>query len=91
MATSRRKIVDIDVRELVLIADALASTVATSFGPLPHEKLLVLNTRKVIISSSGATILARLVGAHPIARLVLDCAQAHVRLRAVEDLSLIHI
>ena len=79
MATSRRKIVDIDVRELVLIADALASTVATSFGPLPHEKLLVSNTRKVIISSSGATILARLVGAHPIARLVLDCAQAHVR------------
>jgi len=80
MATSgRRKIVDIDVRELVLIADALASTVATSFGPLPNEKLLVSNTRKVIISSSGATILARLVGAHPIARLVLDCAQAHVR------------
>ena len=80
MATSsRKKVVDIDVRELVLIADALASTVATSFGPLPNEKLLVSNTRKVIISSSGATILARLVGAHPIARLVLDCAQAHVR------------
>ena len=75
-----------DLAETLTLADTLASTIATSFGPLPREKLLVSNTRRVLISSSGATILARLAGAHTIARMVLDCAQAHV-LRAGDGAS----
>lgn len=57
----------------------VASTLRSCYGPLPKEKLLVSATRRVLITSSGATILSSLVSAHPLARLVIDCASAHVQ------------
>ena len=57
----------------------VASTLSSCYGPLPKEKLLVSAARRVLITSSGAAILSSLVSAHPLARLVIDCASAHVQ------------
>ena len=57
---------------------ALESAVATGFGPLPRQKLLVTAARRVVITSSGASVLAALVTEHPVVRLVIDMALDHV-------------
>lgn len=57
----------------------LDRAVRTSFGPQPREKLLVSATNKVLLTSSGASILASLVSTHPVARWVLDVIAAHSR------------
>jgi hypothetical protein len=57
----------------------VAATLSSCYGPLPKEKLIVSATRRVLITSSGAAILSSLVSAHPLTRLVIDCASAHVQ------------
>ena len=65
--------------DAVAAVSEIAATLSSCYGPLPKEKLLVTATRRVLITSSGAAILASLVSAHPLARLVIDCATAHVQ------------
>lgn len=57
---------------------SLAGVVRSSFGPLPRDKLLVSSTRKVLLTSSGATVLGSLVCAHPVARWAMDAVSSHV-------------
>ena len=76
-AASRRPVPPMD--DALAAVSEVASTLSSCYGPLPKEKLLVSATRRVLITSSGATILSSLVSAHPLARLVIDCASAHVQ------------
>ena len=70
---------DFRMRDAASMVSSLASSVTTSFGPLAREKLLVSATNKVIITSSGASILASLVASHPVMRWLLDAVAAHVQ------------
>ena len=63
--------------DAVAAVSEIAATLSSCYGPLPKEKLLVTATRRVLITSSGATILAALVTEHPVARFVIDAALAH--------------
>jgi hypothetical protein len=63
-----------------LAARSLAEAVETSFGPQPREKLLVSAVGRVLITSSGASILRSLVtepAESPVARYLIDCALGH--------------
>ena len=55
---------------------ALRDSIASSFGPLPREKLLLTATRKAVLTCSGTAILSSFVSSHPVQRLVLDAASA---------------
>lgn len=63
-----------------LATRSLAEVVETSFGPQPREKLLVSAVGRVLITSSGASILRSLVtepAESPVARYMIDCALRH--------------
>jgi len=63
-----------------LATRSLAEVVETSFGPQPREKLLVSAVGRVLITSSGASILRSLVtepAESPVARYIIDCALRH--------------
>ena len=58
---------------------ALASTLATSVGPLAGQKLLLTATRKAVLTSSGGTILSVLPGDGVLEGLVLATASKLVK------------
>jgi hypothetical protein len=63
-----------------LATRSLAEAVETAFGPQPREKLLVSAVGRVLITSSGASILQSLVtepAESPVARYIIDCALGH--------------
>ena len=69
-----------------LMRNALSQVISTcdapmhpAYSPLAPVPAPSSSTRRVLITSSGAAILASLVSAHPLARLVIDCATAHVQ------------
>lgn len=68
------------LRTARLASGALAAAVESSFGPQPREKLLVSAVGRVLITSSGASILASLVAEPaewPVARYLIECALGH--------------
>ncbi|KAL1520803.1 hypothetical protein AB1Y20_022365 [Prymnesium parvum] len=64
--------------QLLSTVSALARVVRSAYGPRPREKLLISATNRVLITSSGASILASLVSDHPVTRWLLDTVAAHV-------------
>lgn len=68
-----------DNRVTTDVAEDLVAACASSFGPLPREKLLLTATRKAVLTCSGTSILGALVSRHPIQALVLSAAAEHVQ------------
>jgi hypothetical protein len=57
----------------------IASECLTAFGPLPGEKLVLTNTKKAVLTSSGETILANAASADPLSELILKAALAQAK------------
>lgn len=67
------------VAQVVQVCDALVAAVAPTFGPAGSDAMLVSAVNSVLITSSGASVLAALQVEHPLARVVLDAALEHGR------------
>eukprot|EP01112_Ceratiomyxa_fruticulosa_P000378 TRINITY_DN10340_c0_g1_i1.p1 TRINITY_DN10340_c0_g1~~TRINITY_DN10340_c0_g1_i1.p1 ORF type:complete len:572 (+),score=108.43 TRINITY_DN10340_c0_g1_i1:197-1912(+) len=61
---------------LVSISSSLAQSIASSFGPLGNDKMIINPANQVLITNRGSVILESLKVEHPAAKLLLDTAKA---------------
>ena len=61
------------------VASRLAQLLATSYGPLPSDKLVVTAHGKAILTSNGTTILGNTISQQPVLNLVINAADAQAR------------
>jgi len=62
------------LEEFCDVVQAIISTVASSFGPKGHDKLVADDNGEYIVTNDGATILSKLDRSHPAADLIIKAA-----------------
>ncbi|XP_062402637.1 Bardet-Biedl syndrome 10 protein [Sardina pilchardus] len=70
------------VRSTLAVVSALEAVVVRSFGPNGGVVLFTRDTGEVLLTRQGQNILKSLHLEHPIARMVVDCIQAHCSVTA---------